>query len=172
MTAGPIASEMNSNRLPFHVKRIGHELPRRSICWISCGCVRRELHFVLHDAGRPEQTDDVGLASPVPRPARISGALWPRKPDAATVSNFCQIAPACTSTFVPMPLRLSFRPCQREPQGVVRVAAVVAQHDGRRRGASVTIEIGVAVAVEIAGEHRARVASATAPSRRRARRRP
>ncbi len=43
-------------------------------------------------------------------PARISGEPCAAKPDAETVSNFCHTVPACTSIFVPMPLRLSFSP--------------------------------------------------------------
>ena len=54
-------SVMNSYPVPFHVKTIGHELPRRSICSMACGFAAGELHFVLHDAARPEQPHDVRL---------------------------------------------------------------------------------------------------------------
>src|SRR6478736_4456070 len=76
--------------------------------------VRRELHFVLDDAGWPEQTDDIDLRA-----------------DAAAVV---------------------VQSGQRQANRVAGVAAVVSQTD-RPRDSIGDDEVGVVVAVEIAGEY-------------------
>ena len=55
-------SARNSYLSPFQTKTIGQELPRRSISAI-CSLFRApDLHFVLQDAGGPEQANHFGFA--------------------------------------------------------------------------------------------------------------
>ncbi len=117
--------------------------------------VRRELHFVLDDAGWPEQTDDIDLG-------RLSDAgqdLARVRPEEARRRGRLELLPDRAG------LHFDFRADaaavvvqsgQRQPNRVAGVAAVVSQTDRRRDGIG-DDEVGVVVAVEVAGEHLARL---------------
>ena len=65
-------------------------------------------------------------------------------------------APACTSTFVPKPLRLSFRPASARRIALFALPPLLRSSTGGPP-ASVDDQIGVVVVVEIAGEEGARL---------------
>src|SRR4029450_9090783 len=73
ITAGPMLSDTNSYFSPFHEKRIGHELPRRSICVIAC-----RLPAASSTSSR---TTRAGHSRPLPRaatPAEQCGGALPQ----------------------------------------------------------------------------------------------
>src|SRR5262245_24828708 len=114
---------------------------------------RGELYLVLHDAGRPEQSDDVGLGGLADAREDLRGALA----KVAGRRHGLELLPCRAG--LDLDLRADaaavvVQPCERDTDGMVRVAAIVADHD-RRPGRLRGDQIGVVVLIEIARQERA-----------------
>ena len=153
----PMKSVTNSKRVPFQVKRYGHDegLRSSSVTVIACDAAARagaaQGRLRLQDARRPQHADDVGGRArargrtrhrPARRPAtpttfralaQAAGAQLDLRADAAAVADARRRAATRSDAFrLPPSLRQT---CRSPPS--------IADHD-----------VGVAVAVEIAERHR------------------
>ena len=157
-------SVTNSNRVPFQVKRNGHDDGlRSSSVTVERAGLRRgagaDAGFRLQDAGRPEHADDVGRRARAEaerrrRPAPTAGV-------AADVSSCWRRLPARISTFAPIAAAVADARGEPHAQRRVAAAAVVAP-DAQTPPAQPDDDVGVAVAVEIAERERAPAAVAAA----------
>jgi hypothetical protein len=107
--------------------------------------VRRELYFVLDDAGWPEQADDIDLG-------RLSDAgqdLACARSEEARRRNRLELLPDRAGLHFDLRAdagAVVVESGQRQPNRVTGVAAVVSQADGRRDGIG-DDEVGVVVAI-------------------------
>ena len=166
-------SVMNSKRSPFQVKRYGHDDGLRSSsvsASVACGTTpaagapagRRQLG--LHDAGRPQHAHDVGRRRVAEAEHDVARRRRPAR--RSTVSSFCRRLPARSSIFEPTALRLLTLPASRTRSDACRLPPSFFSTTSRpRSGPAVRAQhqVGVAVAVDVAGREprRARRPAAT-----------
>ncbi len=149
-----MVSVMNSYLLPFQAKTTGQELPRRSSSLTFGDAFGGDVEFVLGNSGRPEQADDDGVA---PVAESDENVAWPLAEIAARAGDFPLLPEAAGEDLdlgadggLVVGVAL-----QRDEEGVVLVASVVAEEDGRAVESG-DEQVGVAIAVSVEGDDGAR----------------
>ena len=116
--------------------------------------VRLQLHFILHDAGRPQQAHDVGLCGFADAGEDFGGALT----EEAGGADGLELLPHRARLHLDLradAAAVVVQTEQRDAHGVVGVAAVIAQADDRPRAAR-DQQVRVVVAIEIGRDETAR----------------
>ena len=164
-------SVTNANSRPFQAYRYGQDDGLRSSSLMASAAARAgrarrpRADSVCRTPGRPEDAHRVRGRRASPgrtRRPRAPRAAWP--PRSRASGGGCPRAPR---PWRPTPLRLLTRPARRTGSAWLRAAAVV--EDAQRAGRQPHDEVGVAVAVQVAGGQRRRARPRSRPRRTRGR---